>query len=82
MTRQPFCARVVNITMDSNLPSWFELYEQNEKLEGMIHIYQEEIVKLEEERDDLKTEILFLRKQLEYKTMGKPQFHRLKDKDG
>ena len=57
---------------DSNLPSWFELYEQNDKLEGMIHIYQEEIVKLQEEKDELKTEIVFLRKQLEYKTMGKP----------
>jgi len=64
------------------VPSWYELYEQNDKLEGMIHIYQEEIVKLEEERDDLKTEVIFLRKQLEYKTMGKPQFTRLKDKDG
>ena len=64
------------------VPSWYELYEQNDKLEGMIHIYQEEIVKLEEERDDLKTEVLFLRKQLEYKTMGKPPFNRLKDKDG
>ena len=64
------------------VPSWYELYEHNDKLEGMIHIYQEEIVKLEEERDDLKTEVLFLRKQLEYKTMGKPPFNRLKDKDG
>ena len=70
------------LKMGDNIPSWSELYEQNDKLEGMIHIYQEEIVKLEEERDDLKTEVLFLRKQLEYKTMGKPPFTRLKDKDG
>jgi len=61
------------------VPSWYELYEQNDKLESMIHIYQEEIVKLEEEKDKLKTEVVFLRKQLEYKTMGKPQFHRLTD---
>ena len=70
------------LKMGDNIPSWSELYEQNDKLEGMIHIYQEEIVKLEEEREELKTEIVFLRKQLEYKTMGKPQFHKLTDKDG
>ena len=68
--------------MGENIPSWSELYEQNDKLESMIHIYQEEIVKLEEERNDLKTEVIFLRKQLEYKTMGKPPFTRLTDKDG
>ena len=61
------------------VPSWYELYEHNDKLEGMIHIYQEEIVKLQEEKDELKTEIVFLRKQLEYKTMGKPPFTKLKD---
>ena len=61
------------------VPSWYELYEQNDKLESMIHIYQEEIVKLQEEKDELKTEIVFLRKQLEYKTMGKPPFTKLKD---
>ena len=61
------------------VPSWYELYEQNDKLEGMIHIYQEETVKLQEEKDELKTEIVFLRKQLEYKTMGKPPFTKLKD---
>ena len=61
------------------VPSWYELYEQNDKLESMIHIYQEEIVKLEEERNDLKTEVVFLRKQLEYKTMGKPPFTKLTD---
>ena len=65
--------------MGDNIPSWSELYEQNDKLEGMIHIYQEEIVKLQEEKDELKTEIVFLRKQLEYKTMGKPPFTKLKD---
>ena len=78
MTTQLFCARAVLRIME-RVPSWYELYEQNDKLESMIHIYQEEIVKLEEERDDLKTEVIFLRKQLEYKTMGKPQFHRLTD---
>jgi len=61
------------------IPSWHELYEQNDELESMIHIYQEEIVKLEEERDDLRTEVTFLRKQLEYKTMGKPPFTKLTD---
>ena len=69
--------------MDYNdIRPYHELISENERLESMIHIYQEEIVKLEEEKDKLKTEVVFLRKQLEYKTMGKPQFHRLTDKDG
>ncbi len=55
-----------------NVKSWYELSEENEKLEGMIHIYQREIEILENENDFLKQEVIFLKEQLEYKTMGPP----------
>ena len=51
--------------MDYDIKSWYELYEQNDKLEGMIIIYQQEIQKLELEKNELKEEILFLKQQLE-----------------
>tara|TARA_B100000131_G_scaffold157688_1_gene152992 strand:- start:2089 stop:2277 length:189 start_codon:yes stop_codon:yes gene_type:complete len=51
--------------MDYDIKSWYELYEQNDKLEGMIIIYQQEIEKLELEKEELKEEILFLKQQLE-----------------
>ena len=47
-------------------PSWYELYEQNDKLEGMIHIYQQEIETLELENSKLKEKIIFLKKKLSY----------------
>tara|TARA_B100001250_G_C19742202_1_gene763589 strand:- start:757 stop:945 length:189 start_codon:yes stop_codon:yes gene_type:complete len=47
-------------------PSWYELYEQNDKLEGMIHIYQQEIETLELENSKLKEKITFLKKKLSY----------------
>ena len=37
-----------------------------------VIIYQEHCEYLEKENDDLKEQILFLKQQLEYKTMGKP----------
>ena len=37
-----------------------------------VIIYQEHCDYLEKENDDLKQQILFLKEQLEYKTMGKP----------
>ncbi len=54
--------------MDYEIKSWYELYEQNDKLEGMIIIYQQEIEKLELEKSELKEEILFLKQQLEIQT--------------
>ena len=54
--------------MDYDIKSWYELYEQNDKLEGMIIIYQQEIEKLELEKNELKEEILFLKQQLEIQT--------------
>jgi|TARA_B100001113_G_scaffold212910_1_gene174649 predicted nuclease with TOPRIM domain len=54
--------------LDYEIKSWYELYEQNDKLEGMIIIYQQEIEKLELEKSELKEEILFLKQQLEIQT--------------
>ena len=54
------------------IKSLYELTEENYKLQDMIQIYQEEIVKLEQEKDVLKAEVVFLRQQLEYKTLGPP----------
>ena len=42
------------------------------KLENMIIVYEKHIEHLEKENVELKEEILFLKEQLEYKTMGKP----------
>jgi len=42
------------------------------ELEMSVIIYQEHCEYLEKENDDLKEQILFLKQQLEYKTMGKP----------
>ena len=42
------------------------------ELEMSVIIYQEHCDYLEKENDDLKEQILFLKQQLEYKTMGKP----------
>ena len=41
-------------------------------LEQMNIIYQEHIEILEKENDEMKREIIFLKKQLEYKSLGKP----------
>ena len=42
------------------------------ELEMSVIIYQEHCEWLEKENDDLKQQVLFLKEQLEYKTMGKP----------
>ena len=42
------------------------------ELEMSVIIYQEHCEYLEKENDDLKELVLFLKQQLEYKTMGKP----------
>tara|TARA_B100000965_G_scaffold282799_1_gene240687 strand:+ start:1145 stop:1321 length:177 start_codon:yes stop_codon:yes gene_type:complete len=41
-------------------------------LKQMNIIYQEHIEILEKENDEMKSEIIFLKKQLEYKSLGKP----------
>ena len=45
---------------------------KNEELASMIIVYQEHIDQLEVENDKLKKEVVFLRQQLEYKTLGLP----------
>ncbi len=42
------------------------------EMESMITVYEKHIEHLEKENVELKDEVLFLKKQLEYKTMGKP----------
>ena len=44
------------------------------ELEKMIHVYEEHIVVLEKENDQLKAQIDFLKEQLQYKTFGKPSY--------
>ena len=43
-----------------------------DKLESMVHVYEEHINVLEKENKSLKLQIDFLKQQLEYKTFGKP----------
>ena len=50
----------------------YELEIINEKLESMIHVYEEHIDVLEKENKSLKLQVEFLKQQLEYKTFGKP----------
>ena len=40
----------------------------------MIHVYEEHIVVLEKENNQLKAQIDFLKEQLQYKTFGKPSY--------
>ena len=51
----------------------YELELKNEKLESMIHVYEEHIDVLEKENKSLKLQVDFLKQQLEYKTFGKPK---------
>ena len=43
-----------------------------DKLESMVHVYEEHIDVLEKENKSLKLQIDFLKEQLAYKTFGKP----------
>ena len=51
----------------------YELELKNEQLENMIHVYEEHINALEKENKSLKSQVDFLKQQLEYKTFGKPK---------
>ena len=50
----------------------WELEQENLRLQDMIIVFQEHIDILENEVQTLKQEILFLKTQLEHKTMGPP----------
>jgi len=43
-----------------------------DKLESMVHVYEEHIDVLEKENKQLKAQVDFLKEQLAYKTFGKP----------
>ena len=58
----------------------YELELKNEKLESMIHVYEEHIDVLEKENKSLKLQVDFLKQQLEYKTFGKPSHDDVSDK--
>ena len=49
----------------------YELELKNEKLESMIHVYEEHIDVLEKENKSLKLQVDFLKEQLTYKTFCK-----------
>ena len=53
----------------------WDLENENLKLESMIIIYQEENERLEKENQKLKSEVVFLTQQLQFKTMGLPDYH-------
>ena len=52
----------------------WELETKLNKMESMIHVYEEHIVLLEKEKKQLQAENNFLKEQLKYKTFGKPSF--------
>ena len=51
-------------------PGLWDLSCENQRLEGMLTVYQDHIEMLEEENEDLRAEILFLNEQLDLKSMG------------
>ena len=50
----------------------WDLELRNQELESMIIVYQEHIDQLEVENEELKKQVVFLKEQLEIKTMGLP----------
>ena len=48
----------------------YELELKNDKLESMIHVYEEHIDVLEKEKKSLKIQVDYLKEQLTYKTFG------------
>tara|TARA_Y100001973_G_C5148330_1_gene306672 strand:- start:72 stop:248 length:177 start_codon:yes stop_codon:yes gene_type:complete len=51
----------------------WEIESENLRLENMIIVYQEHIEILEKENKNLKNQVTFLKKQLEYKSLGHPK---------
>ena len=51
----------------------WEIESENLRLENMVIVYQEHIEILEKENKNLKDQVTFLKKQLEYKSLGHPK---------
>tara|TARA_B100000902_G_C26700817_1_gene617066 strand:- start:178 stop:351 length:174 start_codon:yes stop_codon:yes gene_type:complete len=51
----------------------WEIESENLRLENMVIVYQEHIEILEKENKNLKNQVTFLKKQLEYKSLGHPR---------
>lgn len=51
----------------------WDVESENLRLENMIIVYQEHIEILEKENKNLKNQVTFLKKQLEYKSLGHPK---------
>ena len=49
-----------------------KIVQQMTDKETMIHVYEEEIQGLQNENNQLKAQVEFLKEQLHYKTFGKP----------
>ncbi len=49
-----------------------KIVQQMTDKETMIHVYEEEIQVLQNENNQLKAQVEFLKEQLHYKTFGKP----------
>ena len=65
MTHQLFCAIVVNNPMEYPKPRW-DLENDVLRLEQMIHLYQEEIQKLEVENEELQQKVAMLTRKIKY----------------
>ena len=50
----------------------WDVESENLRLENMIIVYKEHIEILEKENKNLKNQVTFLQKQLEYKSLGYP----------
>ena len=65
MTYRLFCAIVVNNLMEYPKPRW-DLENDVLRLEQMIHLYQEEIQKLEVENEELQQKVAMLTRKIKY----------------
>ena len=65
MTYQLFCAIVVNNLMEYPKPRW-DLENDVLRLEQMIHLYQDEIQKLEVENKELQQQVATLTRKIKY----------------
>ena len=65
MTYQLFCAIVVNNPMEYPKPRW-DLENDVLRLEQMIHLYQDEIQKLEVENKELQQKVAMLTRKIKY----------------